>query len=439
VLKDFEVSLWLNRAAEFVGSREFLGVVVLQLGLVAVLLALAWGLRVAGRGLIDVLAARVRRSLSSGRLANELPGLVTLAIAWLLLVVAKQVGMGFGLDLELVGIAATLTALGIVLRTITLLFRDPVFARLVALAAWIIAALDITGLLAPTAAALDSAAVTVGMMRLSLLMVVNAFLIIAVLLWAAVALTGLIGARIEHLTGVSPSVQTLARNLVKLSLIFLALLIGVNAVGIDLTALTVFSGAIGVGLGFGLQKIVSNFVSGIILLVEQSIKPGDVIEVGDTYGTVSALGARYTAVRSRAGKEYLIPNETLITNQVTNLSYSTTLLRLDARFGVDYSSDLRQVRRLAIEAAERTPRVLASPAPACHVVEIGDSSVNFVLRFWIDDPVNGIKSVIGEVYLAIWDSLHENGIEFPFPQRDIRIREVPAALQQQDPVRSAAD
>src|SRR5207248_11579460 len=151
--------------------------------------------------------------------------------------------------------------------------------------------------------------------------------------------------------GLSPSVQALAGNLLKIVLVTLALLIGLNTVGIDLTAFAVFSGAVGVGLGFGLQKIVSNFISGIILLLEQSIKPGDVIEVGHAYGTVSSLGARYAAVRGRDSKEYLIPNETLITNQVTNWSYSTPLLRLDIAFGVGYGSDLRQVRRLAIEAA----------------------------------------------------------------------------------------
>lgn len=439
MFNNLDISLWLHRAIEFATSREFLEVAVLQFGLVAALFALAWGLRTATRGLIDRLVVRVERYFHSPRLAGELCGLATLAYAWLLLLLTKRLALRFGLDLEVVGIAATLTALWIVLRVSTLLLHDPVFAHLVAAVAWIIAALDITGLLDPTAAALDSAALTIGTVRLSLLMVVKAVLIIAVLLWAALALARVIGARIQHLAGVSPSVQTLARNLTKLALVFLALLIGVNMVGIDLTALTVFSGAIGVGLGFGLQKIVSNFVSGIILLVEQSIKPGDVIEVGGTFGSVSALGARYASVRGRDGKEYLIPNETLIINQVTNWSYSSTLLRLDARFGVAYSSDLREVRRLAIEAARQTKRVLASPPPVCHVVEIGDSAVSFLLRFWIEDPSNGIKNVTGEVYLAVWDALRQHGIEFPFPQRDIRIRELPAALSQPAPVRSAAE
>jgi small-conductance mechanosensitive channel len=214
--------------------------------------------------------------------------------------------------------------------------------------------------LGTTTAALDSVALMLGTTRISLLLVFKAVLIIAILLWVALAVARLISMRLQRLAGLSPSVQALAGNLLKIVLIALAFLIGLNTVGIDLTALAVFSGAIGVGLGFGLQKIVSNFVSGIILLLEHSIKPGDVIEVGHAYGTVTSLGARYATVHGRDSKEYLIPNETLITNQVTNWSYSSPMLRLDVRFGVGYGSDLRQVRRLATEAAQATRRVITS-------------------------------------------------------------------------------
>jgi small-conductance mechanosensitive channel len=154
---------------------------------------------------------------------------------------------------------------------------------------------------------------------------------------------------------------------------------------------------------------------------------------------VTSLGARYAAVRGRDSKEYLIPNETLITNQVTNWSYSTPLLRLDIAFGVGYGSDLREVRRLAIEAAADTRRVIASPAPVCHITEFGDNAVQMLLRFWIEDPANGIRNVTGDVYLALWDSFREHGIELPCPQREIRIREWPEALLQPARARSAAE
>jgi small-conductance mechanosensitive channel len=332
------------------------------------------------------------------------------------------------LSLTLVGIAATLTALWIVLRASTALLRDALFARFVALVALVIAALDIFGILGTTTAALDSVALMLGTTRISLLLVFKAVLIIAILLWVALAVARLISMRLQRLAGLSPSVQALAGNLLKIVLITLAFLIGLNTVGIDLTALAVFSGAIGVGLGFGLQKIVSNFVSGIILLLEHSIKPGDVIEVGHAYGTVTSLGARYATVHGRDSKEYLIPNETLITNQVTNWSYSSPMLRLDVRFGVGYGSDLRQVRRLATEAAQATRRVITSSPPVCHITEFGDNAVQMLLRFWIEDPANGIKNVTGEVYLELWHRFREHGIELPPPQREIRIRESPAAF-----------
>ncbi|HEX2151421.1 MAG TPA: mechanosensitive ion channel domain-containing protein [Stellaceae bacterium] len=407
--------------------------------MIGVVFAVTWLLRGRTRAAVDRITGRFLRS---EWIRAEIQGLAVLVCAWLLLVAAGLVAEGFGVELRLVGVAATLTALWIVLRASTLLFHDALLARIVAMVAWVVAALDILGLLGATVAALDRAALTIGTVRLSLLLVVKAVLLIAILLWAALALARLITGRIEHTTGLSPSIQTLTRNLVKIALVFLALLIGVNAVGIDLTAFTVFSGAIGVGLGFGLQKIVSNFVSGIILLTERSIKPGDVIEVGRTYGFVTSLGGRYTSVRGRDGKEYLIPNETLITNQVVNWSYTSPFVRIDLPFGVAYGSDLRLVRRLAIEAAKETRRVQSSPEPVCHVTEFGDNGISFLLRFWITDPANGVINVKGEIFLALWDRFVAHGIEVPFPQRDLHLRDLPqGVLRPADPVekRSAAD
>jgi small-conductance mechanosensitive channel len=286
---------------------------------------------------------------------------------------------------------------------------------------------------------LDSVALTVGAVRISLLIVIKAVLVIAVLLWAALGLAGLIGARIRQATGLSPSVQALTGNLLKIALISLALVIGLNTVGIDLTGLAVFSGAVGVGLGFGLQKIVSNFVSGIILLLEQSIKPGDVIEVGHTYGSVTSLGARYASVHGRDGKAYLIPNETLITNQVVNWSYSSSLLRLDLMFAVPTDADLHEVREFAVNAARQVKRVVGTPAPVCHITEFGDNAIQLMLRFWIEDPANGVKNVKGDVYLALWDAMRAHGVSLPNPQREIRIRELPEAWSQPAHRREAAE
>jgi small-conductance mechanosensitive channel len=199
-------------------------------------------------------------------------------------------------------------------------------------------------------------------------------------------------------------------------------MVALNTVGIDLTALAIFSGAVGVGIGLGLQKIVANLLSGIILLLEKSIKPGDVIEIEKTFGWVTSLGARYVAVRSRDGKEYLIPNEDLITHAVVNWTYSTSLVRLDVPFGVAYGSDLCQVRDLAVAAAEHAGRVLRDPRPVCHATSLGDAAINLVLRFWVADPQNGVTNVRGDVIVALYDSLCANGIEIPFPQYEVRIK-----------------
>jgi hypothetical protein len=180
-------------------------------------------------------------------------------------------------------------------------------------------------------------------------------------------------------------------------------------------------GAIGVGLGFGLQKVVSNLVSGVIILLDKSIKPGDVISLGDTFGWIQTLGARYASVVTRDGKEYLIPNEDLITNQVVNWSHSDEFVRLDIHFGTSYGDDPHLVRRIAIEAARGVDRVLTSKPPVCHITGFGDSSVDYILRFWISDPTGGLTNIRGNVFLALWDAFHAHGISIPFPQREVRM------------------
>lgn len=433
-------SNWLRQLGQLAASREILEPLIPQVLTIAAMFLLAWAIRAATRPSTNRLVERATTLLHVPQIAGELRRLLIFCYAWLLLVIAENVDARVGGDVWLLGVAASLTALWIVLRVSARLMRDVFLARIVATVAWVIAALDILGLLAPTGAALDSLAITVGSLRLSLLLLIKAALVIAILLWAALALARLINARLQRVTALSPSVQILSGNLIKIALISVALLISLNIVGINLTAFTFFSGAVGVGLGFGLQKIVSNFISGIILLLERSIKPGDVIAVGGTFGSIVYLGARYASVRGPDGKEYLIPNENLITNEVVNWSYSNSLVRLDAEFGVAYSTDLRKVRDLAVEVARATARVLAAPRPDCHVTGFGDSAVNLILRFWIADPQNGVTNIKGDVLLALWDAFQQHRIEFPFPQRDVHIRDLPqAAFSRAAEARAAED
>jgi small-conductance mechanosensitive channel len=164
-----------------------------------------------------------------------------------------------------------------------------------------------------------------------------------------------------------------------------------------------------------------------------------VIEVGHTYGSVTSLGARYASVHGRDGKAYLIPNETLITNQVVNWSYSSSLLRLDLMFAVPTDADLHEVREFAVNAARQVKRVVGTPAPVCHLTEFGDNAIQLTLRFWIEDPANGVKNVKGDVYLALWDAMRAHGVSLPNPQREIRIRELPEAWSQPAHRREAAE
>ncbi|MGE0845461.1 MAG: mechanosensitive ion channel family protein, partial [Flavobacteriaceae bacterium] len=277
------------------------------------------------------------------------------------------------------------------------------------------------GLLQPTLAALDSVQFSLGETSYSLLSLVKALLFVTVLLWLATRAGKLTELGLKRSSDLTPSATVLISKIVRIVLIIVAVFVAMSLAGIDLTGIAVLSGAIGVGIGFGLQKVVSNLVSGFILLLDKSIKPGDVIEIGDTFGWIGSLGARYVSVVTRDGKEYLIPNEDLITQQVINWSFSNAQVRIEVRFGVSYEADPHKVRELCVEAVRELKRVLPKPDPVCHVYEFGDSSVNYLLRFWIEDPALGVSNIRGQVLLALWDAFKREGIEIPYPKRDVHI------------------
>jgi len=322
----------------------------------------------------------------------------------------------------LLGVAESLATAWFVIAMLAGLIRNQFVYRLVAVSAWTIAALSILGLLQPTMTALDSVAVVVGGLRISPLLVIKTAVLLMLALRAASAASDFLDRRVRSASELTPSIQVLIGKVTRLLLITFAILITLSTVGIDLSALALFSGAVGVGIGFGLQKIVSNLVSGIILLADKSIKPGDVISVGDQFGWVTNMGARYISVDTRDGREILIPNEDFVTQQVVNWSYSNYKMMLKATFGVSYDSNPHKVREIAVAAALKVPRVIKEPMPVCYFEEFGDSSLNFSLRYWIADPENGIVTVRAPVMLALWDAFNEAGIEIPFPQRDLNPR-----------------
>jgi small-conductance mechanosensitive channel len=346
-----------------------------------------------------------------------------LAVQWLFVLVAA----GAGWPHHLIKTMVSLLTAWVVIRLSASMVRDPVWSKAVAITVWTIAALNILGLLEPTVALLDQLAVTLGGLRVSALLIIKGMLALAVLLGLATFASRVLERRIKGTPSLTPSVQVLFSKLLKIVLVTIAVVAALSSVGIDLTAFALFSGAVGVGIGFGLQKVVANLISGVILLLDRSVKPGDVIGVGNTYGWIDSLGARYVSVVTRDGIEHLIPNEDLIVNRVENWSYSNNLVRLKIPVGIAYHADLRLAMRVCIEAARATARVLDQPAPVCLITAFGDSSVDLELGVWICDPTNGISNVKSEVLLNVWDRFHEHGIEIPFPQRDLHIR-TPGAL-----------
>lgn len=296
---------------------------------------------------------------------------------------------------------------------------------LVTLVVWLIAVLEITHLLSPTLTFLDKIDFSIGAVRISLLHLISAFLLLGLFLWLSRAVIYSFSGWIGSLPNITPSFQVLSQKLFAVGFYSLAIILILGGLGVDLTNFAWFSGAIGLGLGFGLQKVISNLASGFIILADKSIKPGDVIQVGETYGWINHLGSRYISVLTRDGVEYLIPNEDLITGKVINWSFSNNLVRVKVPVGVAYDSDLNLAMQLAVEAAAAAPRVLKIPEPNCRLVGFGDNAVNLQLRIWISDPEAGITGVKSDVLLEIWQRFRKHGIEIPFPQRVLYHKEFP--------------
>ncbi len=369
---------------------------------------------------------RLARNAGGRRVAAALSA-AAMPLLWLLpLWPASWIAEEAGWPHRLIAAAASLLSAWLVIRMLAAVVVKPVWARAAAVAVWTVAALDITNLLQPTLALLDGVALHMGETRISLLLLVKGVLWLVVLIWLALAAARLAERRLMSVAGLSPSVQVLLGKLARALLLTVAVLATLNAVGIDLTAFAVFGGAIGLGLGFGLQKVVSNLVSGIILLLDKSVKPGDVVAISGTYGWINALSARYVSVITRDGIEHLIPNEELITNRVENWSYSHKLVRLKIPIGIAYGCDPHQAIALCVDAAASVKRVLPQPEPRCLLRGFGDSSLDLELRVWIDDPTKGVANVTSDILLAIWDVFQAHGIAIPFPQRDVHIRSMPS-------------
>lgn len=350
--------------------------------------------------------------------------LITLTVLFFITRIASSDVVG--VDVSLVnGIMKVLLA-WIVIRIIVQFIDNNAVRNIFAMSIWCVAALSIFGMLGAATQTLDAIGFSIGDVRLSALTVIKTAFYLFALLYFAMFVSSFAERRVLKSKSLTRSSQVLISKIIRVTLVVFALLMGITSSGIDLSLFAVFGGAIGLGIGFGLQKGISNLFSGILLLVDKSIKPGDVIELENgTFGWVNHMAARYTEIVTRDNKSFLIPNEEFITQRVVNWSHGNSLIRLEVTFGVHYKSNPHDVIRLAIEAAANAhERICKSPSPVCHFIEFGDSSLNFKLRFWIKDAEKGVTNMNGSVMLALWDTFKENDIEIPYPHREVFIHKV---------------
>lgn len=397
-----------------------------HLAIVAGALVLGWlGARML-RPLILRLTAGAAGGPRSG--ASEFEPVVMPVLVWLLLVCGRAVARHWTAT-PLLDIAVPLASSFTVIRIAVHMLRYALppgswvtgSERAIGLVMWIGVGLHITGVLPELRRVLDEIALPVGHHQISVLNVLEGTVSVIVTMLAVLWLGRIAERRLMALGRVDGNVRVVLSKLVKAVLIVVGVLTALALVGIDITVLSVFGGALGVGLGFGLQKIAANYVSGFALLLDRSVKLGDIVTVDSKYGEVSRLTARYVVLRSPDGSESIIPNETVITSTVVNHSYSDRKVRVDSAIQVGYGSDLRRTLRIIEAAAARTSRVEPAPPPLAIVAGFGDSGINVQFFAWIADPEAGVGNVRSELNMSVYEALRAEGVEIPFPQREVRM------------------
>jgi len=413
---------WLDSFQEWLQSDVFVLDTLICLGIILVAATVTRPLATRLKKQFQILIERESRFSVLDRLWQSARDISYPGIWLLLLWISVLVTESWGITNTSLVITTSLLAAWVIIESATILVSSHFWSRTIAISAWLLAALNILGILDPTIAFLDGVSFSLGQATISVLTIMQALVTLGILLWLSAIAGQITESKLKSARNLSPSIQVLTIKFMRISLSAIAFIMALAIVGVDLTAFAVVGGAVGVGIGFGLQKIFANLISGFILLMDKSIKPGDVIVVADYYGRVDALTARYVSVTTRDGVEHLIPNEELIINRVENWSHSHNLLRLRQIVGVHYKADVHKAIALCKEAAAETPRILDDPAPNCLMKEFGDSSVNLELRYWINDPMNGRANVTSDLLLRIWDKFHEHNIEIPYPQRDLHLR-----------------
>ena len=431
MLENINIEEYWDKIVDWCGSYFWSADTFLQVSIIAsafVVGSIAY--RLIRKPLIDKVDA-LEIPYTARRVLHNLRKLILPIIVLILISVAAAIAGSkpFNIDVSLSQAITKLLMAWIFIRAAVQFIGNNLVRNFFALSIWIIAALSIFGVLNETTAALDAIGFDIGGGRLSALAVLKGLFSIFALLYLAIFVSTFAERKVMQVQSLNRSSQVLVGKIVRITLIVFALLIGITSAGIDLSLFAVFGGAIGLGIGFGLQKGVSNLFSGMLLLMDRSIEPGDVLEMQDgTFGWVQHMGARYTEVVTRDNKSFLIPNEDFITQQVVNWSHGNTLIRVEVQFGVDYNHNPHEIKAMAEEVTkDADERICKDPLPVCHLAEFADSSLNFKLRFWIKDAEKGVTNIRGAVMLALWDAFQENNIKIPYPHRELRITETKKA------------
>ena len=418
-----DITEFLQFAARSVGAEVASPWFYLQLGLILAGAGIAYGAGAAIRSRIDMTSLAMGWPAPLRLFMRVLVGSASTAVFAVEMTLARVVmaTSTWPSRSYLLAVAANLAFAWLIIRLVTSVIRNPFMVRLVSLSAWLVAALSILGQLEPTIEALDSVSIVLGGLRLTPLLLIKLAVLLAVALWLTNIASNFVESRITRSSDLTPSIQVLLVKMIRLALMIFAVAVVMSAVGINLSALAIFSGAAGVGIGFGLQKIVANFISGIILLADKSVKPGDLVTIGDSTGRISAMKTRYISVAAGDGREFLIPNEDLVTQKVVNWTYTDKNTLVKVNFGTNYDADPRLVCKLALDVAAATPRAIKGKPPNCLLVEFAEAGMKFSLTFWIADP-DGMDNVKSEVMLSLWELFKREGIRVPYPVREIRIR-----------------
>ena len=396
-----------------------------QVGVLTACVAVGWLLsRRYNRRVFGHVPTDATQALSIGSMQRLLFPLSTLV----LVLIAKSV-LRYWQSTHLLNVAAALL-LAMALIRISVYVMRHTFApsawlraseRWISWLAWIGVAIYLTGLWPFVRDALQDVDFAVGKQKFSLLLVLQGTLSIIATLLIVLWLGRLAETRLMSATSLQANLRVMFSKLVQVLLLLAAFLIALPAVGIDLTVLSVFGGMLGVGIGFGLQKIAANYISGFIILMDRSVSIGDVVTIGEHTGTLTQMTARYVVVRGVGGLEALIPNETIITSTVLNHSYSDRKVQIVMPIQVSYATDLDAARDIMVNVAKSNPRALQNPAPGALITGFADSGINLELGVWVEDPEKGVARLRSELYAGIWRAFREQGIEIPFPQREVRV------------------